>query len=737
MWPVLLAFIVVDGLASRVAATTADDLCAPTANPCRVTTRINNVTDQSVIDVGARELRIENGGTLATVLGAAAAGSMTIRAGRLTVMGNGALLVEGTAARNGGDITIEAGEVTVDGRISATGGSGGGVTINGTARVTIAGTIEASRFANEGEGGAILVRGGTINLNGNITALGGLSGFGGDITVQSTGDLNVTGDIAAEGGDGGSVELAAGAGTGAGNVMIARTSTIDTDARSPGSFGGAIDIEARGDGTNTGTITMNGTLFCNGGTGTEEEGGGDGGDISLTAVGFIRITERGSTMEVQGGRPDGFGGTLEISTAQGNFESIGRMVVGPLSEEGGGGDVTIDILGDLTLDGPLEGSGGSEVLIEADGSVAIENDGNIDVSGGGSLCLEAGQGAEDLLGRIVVRAPLTANGGTIELVARDSLTLTAPVRADGPSGGGPGGTVQITVDEGPAVLNDLVSARATGGASVGGTLSVDAQGRVSVVGTLDAMGAGATGGTVGITSVAESVDISGAIRAGSTGTGAGGMVEIISAAELTISGTVRADGGSPNGSAGGLIELNACNINVNEVAQLSVLRPNGINRVIGRRETLVLGRMIADNQTGLNEFRFRAPQNEPVIFGTVQPRQTLVMDASITPCVECGNGVTEPPEECDDDNLNDGDGCSRTCTIEEILAGDVNGDLEVDDADLTALAAEIFDGDGDSVADVGSPEGSFPGGPGADANENERVEAADATAIIRILSPAP
>jgi hypothetical protein len=71
--------------------------------------------------------------------------------------------------------------------------------------------------------------------------------------------------------------------------------------------------------------------------------------------------------------------------------------------------------------------------------------------------------------------------------------------------------------------------------------------------------------------------------------------------------------------------------------------------------------------------------------------------------------------------------------IEEIIVGDANGDLEVDEGDLDAVIAEIFDGDGDSVADVGSPEGSFAGGPGADANENERIEAADLSAIVGII----
>ena len=32
----------------------------------------------------------------------------------------------------------------------------------------------------------------------------------------------------------------------------------------------------------------------------------------------------------------------------------------------------------------------------------------------------------------------------------------------------------------------------------------------------------------------------------------------------------------------------------------------------------------------------------------------------------CGNGIVEPGEQCDDGNLNDGDGCSSLCLIEAI-----------------------------------------------------------------------
>src|SRR5215468_884929 len=73
-------------------ATTANNLCQPTANPCRVTTTVN-VTPGSVIDVGARRLLITGNGTLNLT-----SGMMTLRGAEITVDPNGRLRARGTAS---------------------------------------------------------------------------------------------------------------------------------------------------------------------------------------------------------------------------------------------------------------------------------------------------------------------------------------------------------------------------------------------------------------------------------------------------------------------------------------------------------------------------------------------------------------------------------------------------------------------------------------------------------------
>ncbi|MCH7839154.1 MAG: hypothetical protein IID38_02815 [Planctomycetes bacterium] len=41
------------------------------------------------------------------------------------------------------------------------------------------------------------------------------------------------------------------------------------------------------------------------------------------------------------------------------------------------------------------------------------------------------------------------------------------------------------------------------------------------------------------------------------------------------------------------------------------------------------------------------------------------LDNTIEQCPECGDGLVGPTEECDDQDLDDGDGCSSICAVEE------------------------------------------------------------------------
>jgi cysteine-rich repeat protein len=721
MWVSLLA-----GAQPRPAwATEADDLCAPSDDPCRVTTRVT-VMPMSVIDVGQRELLIEGGGALAV-----GTGQMNLRAGSLRVASNGSLLAQGTAAQNGGIISVEAGAIVVEGRIDVTGSSGGAVMLVSDGTLSVSGAIDASRISNEGSGGEIVLRGSTATVSGNLIAAGGNFGFGGDVSIEATGDVTYSGRIDVRGEEGGNVEFTAGLGDGGGNVVLAESALIEADSRTAGGFGGMIDIDARGDGVATGNVTVDGVLSAGGGSGTAETTGGDGGSISVTAIGNIVAAARGARIRVEGGRPDGFGGDVELLAAEGSLSYGGQISIGPLGSAGGGGDLTIDVGGVVTLSGSIAGPGGSEALINAAGDITVTQSGTINLNDGGSLCLDAGQAGLAEPSRVVISGPVTANAGTIDIIANDAVTIAATVGAEGPQSGGDGGSVSVVVARGLILANALVSVKGRNpGSSAGGVLVVEGQ-RVRIGGRLDADGTGGRGGRVGVRAD-ELIELSagGAITASTVMTGAGGFVEIMSDRDVTIAGSVTANGG-PNTTTGGAIEIEGCALRIEESGALTVLRPNGVNRLTGRESIFVVGRVLADQQTGRNEFRYRNADDPPVVFGDVRPRQIEILDPTLVLCGDdqCGNGRVEPPEACDDGNLLDGDGCSRICQFE--IRGDADGDGIVTEADLIAVILEIFDGDGDRVADVGG--GTFPGFAGADANRDGRITAADLPAILRLL----
>ncbi len=68
------------------------------------------------------------------------------------------------------------------------------------------------------------------------------------------------------------------------------------------------------------------------------------------------------------------------------------------------------------------------------------------------------------------------------------------------------------------------------------------------------------------------------------------------------------------------------------------------------------------------------------IFGLPAPRNNAGMIGAI-PGATCGNGALEGLEQCDDHNLVNGDGCSSTCAIDQVISrrsGDYDGDGKSD-----------------------------------------------------------
>jgi cysteine-rich repeat protein len=289
-----------------------------------------------------------------------------------------------------------------------------------------------------------------------------------------------------------------------------------------------------------------------------------------------------------------------------------------------------------------------------------------------------------------------------------------------------------------------------GGSStgIGGIISVeagapDAAGRIAINAPLDARGFG-DGGEIGL-AASGAVDVRSNVLASSSA-GKGGLVQIDSQGDVLVGATVSVDGTVEpgEGELAGRIELLGCTVTVCAVDSpacpgsgnglLSSLGPRGLNRLTGRDLTAVLGTVRANATTGRNEIIYDgSEEREPLLIGPVTPAPQLLEEPSLMPCPNCGNRSIEPPETCDDGNMLDGDGCSSSCQIEESIPGDANNDFELTPDDLGFIITEIFDGDGDTIGMVSG--GAFAGGPGADANGDEHVTAADLTATARLLAP--
>jgi cysteine-rich repeat protein len=749
-----LAFVTLPG---RALATTADDLCAPSADPCVVGTMVA-VTDESTIDVGTRELRIDNRGALDV-----GSGTMTIIAGPFTLNSGGFLGALGSATAIGGTIIVQAASVTIAGpagpldpsAVDASGAPGGLIQITATGTLSTTGKITARALTLSDLGGAIDLVAGTLTVSGPVSVLGGPDAVGGDLSLETVGDLTLTGSLNASGGDGGGIDIQAGTPSSGGNLVLTETAVVRADATVAGGFGGAADLTALGDGDATGNVTINAQVSVIGLAGGLEIGGGSGGCIDVQAVGDIRIDRTSARLNADGGAPDGDGGEIDLTSDSGGVALLGTATASVIGEESSAGTVDIDANGDASISGSIllnagDGGGGDAALSSSASSVAIGRSGVVDVSStsagqGGGITVETGM-IGSAARSVLVEGRLSANGGPsgggaggIDLFGGDSVRIadTAMVSAVGGGGGGGGGTVNLTADPGIALIEGPVLARGAGPNGPGGIIAIEASGRIGINADVDAGGFG-TGGQIGIATDTGPIDILDDLTASSS-TAAGGTIEIIGqgvvrlGAQLVSTGTV---------APGGRIEVVGCAVTVcgldspscpaGRQGVLMSQGPSGTNRLTGRNSTAVLGTMRAAND-GRNELVYDGQdEHEPLVLGQVTPARTLIVDAGLVACPVCGNRQIEPPETCDDGNTLDGDSCSSSCQKEASVPGDANGDGVVSADDIGFAIEEIFDGDGDSITAVSG--GSFPGAPGVDANGDAIVTAADLTATIRVLA---
>lgn len=408
----LCALAVVSLMLARAAsATTANDLCAPAANPCVVSGSVL-VTNGSVLDFGARALEIDGTWTVATAPPPAGGGTLKIIAGAVTLR-PAARITAAVATGEGGSVMIESTgkiEFKTNASIDASGEDGGDIDLSAATFITLDGPLTADASDPDSYGGDISLDAGTtitLTAKGNLSVVGGKTAAGGNLVLSSTtGNITIDGDLIATGGSGfsgGSINIDAG-----GDLICSGVLNTDGTKDPLEGDGGPIDLKAAGN------------LLLSGSISARASASGAGGDVTLYSTN-AGITLSGP-INLQGGSPDGAGGNLDIF-AKTTF--VQQTVSAAINLSCGG----------------IDAAGGSLGLTAAAGATLR----NIDVTAGssaGTIKVKS-DGPIAALGLIAADGfPSPTTPRTVELVSTAGVTVSGRIHTNGDPGE-PGGIVAV------------------------------------------------------------------------------------------------------------------------------------------------------------------------------------------------------------------------------------------------------------------------------------------------------
>src|SRR5688572_6039792 len=288
-------------IATAAGGTTADDVCAPSADPCIVPQRTTiPVSDGSVLDFGSRALVL--GGRGATLN--AGGGSMAIVAGSVTLNPGSALLSSGGAiavTASGAVSVLRASDLQARIDVGAFIGPGA-VPLDAGGDVLVQGLVTAQGAGAEGgDGSLVILAAGDVALPGEINVAGGTDSNGGEILIDAAGDVRLGGVVDLTGGIGGGGLLV----VADGSITTAAFASGRIDARADGSEGdgGFVDLTSSG-----GDVVIGLPILATATSGIDF--GGTGGDVMIEATAGSVVL--GSQIDLSGAVPDGDGGDLDV-----------------------------------------------------------------------------------------------------------------------------------------------------------------------------------------------------------------------------------------------------------------------------------------------------------------------------------------------------------------------------------------------------------------------------------------
>jgi cysteine-rich repeat protein len=363
-----------------------------------------------------------------------------------------------------------------------------------------------------------------------------------------------------------------------------------------------------------------------------------GGRIQLDAGGDVLVS---GDLSVHGLESPGDGGSIEVTA---------------------GGHVTVD--GDLKLVGAAGGTGGELVISAPRGRVVLN--GSVDAAGGsegGTIEIVAGPlltstGVLDASG---VGNP--ADGGTVDMDAAGELTLGGRIVTFGSGGfgeGAIGGDVTVRAG-GTLTAGAQIVAFGGGDGGTGAAIDLEAGPLLTITAPIDVGNPRGDGGSIAAT--ADEVRVQAELNAN----GDGGDISLGTRRPLatTVAGPVTITGNVHASGASGSIFVEGCDVSVPAAGRLTTDgAPGGENFLQASGQMTIAGTLSARSD-GRNLLQFR--DRAPVLGPNITPAAIQQPTPTLRPCAGvpvCGNGVREPGEECDDDNLTACDGCSATCQLE-------------------------------------------------------------------------
>ena len=379
----------------------------------------------------------------------------------ISLIPGSAIVTSNSGTDPGADVQLIASDVLINGtNITASNslvdGSAGNITLKATRQITAVDSFLNANTVGTGQGGNILLRAPTIDVNGGgLSAITSGTGHAGNVLLESQQiSLEASPSAAAQGADlfagtsgsghGGTVTLRGldGPTSHADNVTISGTSRIHTLTASDGTAGDITINAARF--ILTDHATLNADTFGSKGAGT----------ITITATDYAIVS--------------GLSTTVSSSSDNGATGSAGKISVSaPAVILENGGSISTSTTG---------GGTGGNINILTGQSVTITNGAKVSASStghgnAGDILINAGQTfvATNSESAVTTQAD-TASGGNITVLATDMFQLTnshiSASVADGSGGGG-----NISIDPQVVILqNSQILAQAAQGQ--GGAITI-------------------------------------------------------------------------------------------------------------------------------------------------------------------------------------------------------------------------------------------------------------------------